>query len=113
MGIEDASDAARLALLVARRGLRGTLARIHGGAVSRWRDMAGAAERVVIAPQDLRTSDPTIAADIYAGRFAFAGHAVTAGGRSPFREPVPSRLFAQKLHGFGWLRHLRASGKTL
>ena len=113
MGIEDASDAARLALLVARRGLRGTLARIHGGAVSRWRDMAGAAERVVIAPQDLRTSDPTIAADIYAGRFAFAGHAVTAGGRSPFREPVPSRLFAQELHGFGWLRHLRASEKTL
>ena len=28
-------------------------------------------ERLLIAPQDIRTSDPTLAADIYAGYFAF------------------------------------------
>ncbi len=33
-------------------------------------------DRLVIAPQDLRTADATRAAEIYAGRFAFAGKVV-------------------------------------
>jgi uncharacterized heparinase superfamily protein len=66
-------------------------------------------ERLLIAPQDIRTSDPTLAADIYAGYFAFGGKIVNAHGRSPFElEPV-SPAWAQALAGFGWLRHLRAA----
>jgi uncharacterized heparinase superfamily protein len=66
-------------------------------------------ERLLIAPQDIRTSDPTLAADIYAGYFAFGGKIVNAHGRSPFElEPV-STAWAQALAGFGWLRHLRAA----
>ena len=66
-------------------------------------------ERLLIAPQDIRTSDPTLAADIYAGYFAFGGKIVNAHGRSPFElEPVSS-AWARALAGFGWLRHLRAA----
>ena len=115
VGVQDASDAARLALLVAGRGLRGAHARLQGGWRPAWQDAAGAtdAERLLLAPQDLRASDPVIAAEIYAGRFAFAGRMVATEGRSPFAAPVPSRAWAEELHGFGWLRHLRASERAL
>lgn len=69
--------------------------------------------RLIFAPQDLRTADPTIATDIYSGFFAFAGRAVTTSGRSPFGFVPPSRAWAEALYGFGWLRHLRAAGTAL
>jgi uncharacterized heparinase superfamily protein len=63
----------------------------------------------LIAPQDIRTSDPTLAADIYAGYFAFGGKIVNAHGRSPFELEPGSAAWARALAGFGWLRHLRAA----
>lgn len=69
--------------------------------------------RLIFAPQDLRTADPTIATDIYSGFFAFAGRAITTGGRSPFAFTPPSRAWGEALYGFGWLRHLRAAGTAL
>jgi uncharacterized heparinase superfamily protein len=66
-------------------------------------------ERLLIAPQDIRTSDPTLAADIYAGYFAFGGKIVNGHGHSPFEiEPI-SPAWARALTEFGWLRHLRAA----
>ncbi|WP_020181003.1 heparinase II/III family protein [Methylopila sp. M107] len=93
----------------------------HGARTSGRRLLASAAvrppgrgpEKLLIAPQDLRTSDPTIAADIYAGRYAFAGRTVSTGGASPFLAAAPSQDWAAELHGFGWLRHLEAAGTTL
>lgn len=73
----------------------------------RWR--ASAPERLLIAPQDIRTSDPTIAADINAGYFAFGGKIVNASGRSPFDIEPGSETWTRHLTGFGWLRHLRAA----
>jgi uncharacterized heparinase superfamily protein len=67
----------------------------------------------LISPQDLRTSDPTIASDIYAGLFVFAGRALATGGRSPFDFAPPSREWGEALYGFGWLRHLRAADSAL
>lgn len=72
-----------------------------------------APEKLVIAPQDLRTSDPTRAEEIYAGLFAFAGKTVDTKGRSPFLVEPPSGEWLEALHGFGWLRHLRAADTTL
>jgi uncharacterized heparinase superfamily protein len=69
--------------------------------------------RLLFAPQDLRTADPTVATDIYSGFFAFSGRAVTTGGRSPFAFSPPSRAWGEALYGFGWLRHLRAAGTAL
>lgn len=69
--------------------------------------------RLLFAPQDLRTADPTIATDIYSGFFAFAGRGVATSGRSPFEFDPPSRAWGEALYGFGWLRHLRAAGTAL
>ena len=67
------------------------------------------ADRLLIAPQDLRTADGTRASEIYAGRFVFAGKVVVSDGRSPFQIVPPSDEWAAALLGFGWLRHLRAA----
>jgi len=76
-----------------------------------WR--ARAPDRLVIAPQDLRTADPIIAEDIYGGFFVFHGKAVNTHGESPFLVESPSPAWTQALMGFGWLRHLRAAGAAL
>lgn len=73
----------------------------------------GTSDRMVIAPQDLRTTDPTIASDIYAGYFAFGGKVVATEGRSPFEMLPPNAAWAEELMGFGWLRHLRAAETAL
>jgi uncharacterized heparinase superfamily protein len=70
-------------------------------------------ERLIIAPQDLRTSDPTIADEIYAGHIKLAGKVMETHGRSPFDLPPPSDAFAAELYGFSWLRHLRAAETPL
>lgn len=72
-----------------------------------------APERLLIAPQDIRTADPTVAADIYAGYYSFAGKMVNAHGVSPFELPPPSHAWSASLEGFGWLRHLRAADTAL
>ena len=70
-------------------------------------------ERLLIAPQDIRTGDQTTAADIYAGYYAFGGKVVSAHGRSPFEIAPPSAEWARILNGFSWLRHLRSADTAL
>ncbi len=70
-------------------------------------------QRLVIAPQDIRTSDPTIADDIYAGFFALGSRIVDTRGASPFGMAAPSDEWEKALMGFGWLRHLRAAESDL
>jgi uncharacterized heparinase superfamily protein len=70
-------------------------------------------ERLVIAPQDIRTTDPTIANDIYGSYFSFDGKVVNTHGQSPFTVLAPAPSWARSLMGFGWLRHLRAAGSAL
>lgn len=72
-----------------------------------------APDRLLIAPQDIRTTDPTLAADIYAGYFAFGGKIVNAHGRSPFDVVAPSDEWARAVASFKWLRHLRAADTAL
>jgi len=70
-------------------------------------------ERLLIAPQDIRTADPIAADHIYAGYFSLAGKVANTHGHSPFGIPAPSGAWSEALHGFGWLRHLRAAGTAL
>ncbi|HLH11740.1 MAG TPA: heparinase II/III family protein [Methylovirgula sp.] len=70
-------------------------------------------ERLLIAPQDIRTTDATIASEIYSGYFAFAGKGVNLHGRSPFEIESPSLGWSRALNSFGWLRHLRAADTAL
>ena len=93
--------------------LRAVLRKLVTGSVARWlvrlAFIPGKADRIVIAPQDLRTTDATRASEIYSGRFAFAGKVVICDARSPFEVVAPSEDWAIDMHGFGWLRHLRAA----
>ena len=70
-------------------------------------------ERLLIAPQDIRTTDATVASEIYSGYFAFAGKVVNLHGRSPFEIQPPSLGWERALNSFGWLRHLRAADTAL
>lgn len=99
--------------LLAGRGVRKARAAFAAPfqALARW--TAPAPERLLIAPQDLGTGDPTIAADIYAGFFTFAGKIVDCRGVSPFALRPPSAHWARALYGFSWLRHLRAAETAL
>jgi uncharacterized heparinase superfamily protein len=95
------------------RFARTVAARASGGSVALSRLWPGRADRLIIAPHDLRTADATRAAEIYAGRFVFAGKIVTCHGRSIFDLEPPSEDWEVALLGFGWLRHLRAADTAL
>src|SRR6201988_1470845 len=95
------------------RFARNVMARASGGTVALSRLWPGRSDRLIIAPHDLRTADATRAAEIYAGRFVFAGKIVTCHGRSIFDLEPPSEDWEVALLGFGWLRHLRAADTAL
>jgi uncharacterized heparinase superfamily protein len=95
------------------RFARTMVARASGGSLALSRLWPGRADRLIIAPHDLRTADATRAAEIYAGRFVFAGKIVTCHGRSIFDLEPPSEDWEVALLGFGWLRHLRAADTAL
>jgi uncharacterized heparinase superfamily protein len=92
------------------RRLRG---RLRVGPVYRWRFTGRTPERVLIAPPDLRLADPQIAQEIYHGRFPFAGTMVETEGGSPFTMEASNPAWISALHGFRWLRHMRAAETEL
>ncbi|WP_426438375.1 heparinase II/III family protein [Bradyrhizobium genosp. P] len=103
----------RISTLIAGRFARSVIARASGGGIALSRLWPGRTDRLIIAPHDLRTADATRAAEIYAGRFVFAGKIVTCHGRSIFDLEPPSEDWEAALLGFGWLRHLRAADTAL
>ena len=64
---------------------------------------------LVAAPTDLRAVDPYVAEELVQGRLALAGRVLEMNGTSPFMMEAPSQAFEDRLHAFGWLRHVRAS----
>jgi uncharacterized heparinase superfamily protein len=107
------AERTRLSVFLAR-GLVGRLSsRVTTHPIVDWPFSFGKTDRVVIAPQDLRTADSTRASEIYAGHFAFAGKVVVCDSRSPFEMTPPSEDWAVSLLGFGWLRHLRAAQSAI
>jgi uncharacterized heparinase superfamily protein len=106
-------DRLRVASLLAARGAGGFRRLL----VAPWRAVAGLRrsppERLLIAPQDIRTSDPTLAADIYAGYFAFGGKIINAHGLSPFELEQQPDAWTRALASFSWLRHLRAADTAI
>lgn len=104
----SAMEHAHLAVLAADRGMRTLIARLVAAPWGWLRLGRSTVPELVIAPQDLRTADPTVGMDILAGRFTFTGKLVTASGRSIFELAPPSLAWTQELHGFGWLRNLKA-----
>lgn len=104
---------AKLSWLLLRGALRQLAGRVTGHPLLRWPLPPFRADQLLIAPQDLRTADTTLASEIYSGRFAFAGKVVICDGRSIFEMAPPSEEWAAALLGFGWLRHLRAAESAI
>jgi len=107
------AERANLSVLIGRRAFRSLLGRINAHPLTRWRFGTAKTDRILIAPQDLRTADATRASEIYAGRFAFAGKVVISDRRSPFEVTAPSDEWAVMLLSFAWLRHLRAADSAI
>jgi len=103
----------RLSVLIGHRAFRSLLGHINSHRLLRWRFVSTKIDRLVIAPQDLRTADATRASEIYAGRFAFAGKVVICDRRSPFEMTPPSDEWGVMLLSFSWLRHLRAADSAI
>jgi uncharacterized heparinase superfamily protein len=71
------------------------------------------AEQLLLAPQELRTADPSFATELYNGHLGLAGRLAEVDIASPFEIAPPTEAWARELYGFGWLRHLRAAGSEL
>jgi len=106
-------DHLKLSWLLLRGALRRLAGRLNGNPLGHWPLIALRADRLLIAPPDLRTADATSASEIYSGRFAFAGKVVICDGRSIFDMVPPSEEWAVELLGFGWLRHLRVADSAI
>lgn len=108
------ADRARLARFAAETGWNGLVARTLAHPWFPWRATAvPVPSRLLFAPHELRTGDPARAADLYAGRYSFAGKLVLTDGASPFEMLPPSPEWARDLYSFGWLRHLQAAASPL
>ena len=107
------AERTKLSVFLARGFLRRLIGRVTTHPIISWLTSFGKTDRLLIAPQDLRTADATRASEIYSGRFAFAGKVVLCDSRSPFEIAPPSQDWAAALFGFGWLRHLRAAQSAI
>jgi len=72
----------------------------------------GTPQRLLLAPQDLRTPDPTSASDLYSGIFFLAGKTIDCRGADPFSQTGAPQNWQRELHAFGWIRHLDAEGSA-
>ncbi|WP_086997375.1 heparinase II/III family protein [Rhizobium sullae] len=99
----------RFSSLYVREAWRRVLRRIALLRLRLFRQTIQVPERLIVAPTDLRAIDSHIADEIMNGRFALAGRLLETNGKPPFGFTLPSRAFANRLHGFGWLRHMRAN----
>jgi uncharacterized heparinase superfamily protein len=109
----SAAERLAISVLIGRRALRGLVSWFNTTPLLRWRFGSPKTDRLLIAPQDLRTADATHAGEIYSGRFAFAGKVVICDLRSPFEMTPPSEEWAVALLNFSWLRHLRAADSAI
>ena len=65
------------------RAARRTRGQFVGATRKLWPFGRSGATRLLFAPHDLRTADPTTASDFYAGYYAFAGRMLRSHGEAP------------------------------
>ena len=106
------SERVRVAVVRAQGLRRQAAANIAQSRFVRWRHGRGTLGQLVIAPQNLRTCDPSFWAEIESGSFGLSGNTARLNGRSPFELTSHGAAWQSSLHGFSWLRHLEAAGET-
>ncbi len=104
------TERSRLARIVVDRTRRSLVARALRSPFLKWRYGAPTAEELLIVPQELRTADPSFAAELAQGQLGLGGAVASIGHGSIFDVAAPSQIWARSLHGFGWLRNLSAAG---
>jgi len=105
----DVTEKMRLAAMAASHAGRAALKTVIGSAPVRWIAGPPAAYQFVLIPQDLRTADPSLSAEMYDGYFGLAGAVAPIGSQSAFEVRPPSQPWLRELHAFSWLRHLHAA----
>jgi uncharacterized heparinase superfamily protein len=98
-----------LSTLYKRSGIRQVHQAANGGVFRFRQTFRKAPEKLLVAPTDLRASDPFIAEEIVSGRYTLAGRTLDAGTECVFDLDPPSPEFATRLHSFVWLRDFRAT----
>ncbi len=109
MATNDMTEKMRLAAMAASHAGRAAMKTVIGSAPLRWVAGPPAAYQFVLIPQDLRTADPSLSAEMYDGYFGLAGAVAPIGSQSPFEVRPPSQPWLRELHAFSWLRHLHAA----
>lgn len=74
-----------------------------------WRYSNRNVEQLLLVPRDLRTADPSLSIELDMGQFGLAGATVFLNGGSPLHATPPNINWEKELHGFGWVRNLRAA----
>ena len=74
-----------------------------------WRYGNKNVQQLLLVPRDLRTADPSLSIELDMGQFGLAGATVFLNGDSPLHAPPPNIHWEKELHGFGWVRNLRAA----
>lgn len=75
----------------------------------RSRSYGAEADRLLIVPQSLRTTDPSVAHELLNGQLGLANTTLMFGDATPFDVPAPTVAFERALVSFEWLRHVRSA----
>lgn len=104
------TDYAGAAVMALRREASSTLNAI--GLSASLHDLTGVPGELAVIPEDLYAADPQRGNAIEAGRFALAGDTMSVDDpEAVWLQPAPTRAFARRLHGFGWLRDCLAASE--
>lgn len=109
MANNNMTERVRLAAMAASHASRAAMKTVVGSRPMRWVAGPPAAHTLLLIPQDLRTADPSLSAEMYDGYFGLAGAVAPIGSQSPFAVRPPSAPWLRELHAFSWLRHLHAA----
>ena len=102
------SDYAGATLMALRREASSTVHAI--GLPTGLRDLTGLPTELAVLPEDLYAARPDRGQAICGGHFALAGDTMDVDPPSSvWLQPAPTRAFARRLHGFGWLRDTLAA----
>ena len=99
----------RMTRLWIDRARRSTISSVLHSPLLRWQFGAPVADDLLLAPQELRTSDASFASEISQGLFGLGGTVAALGRGSVFDVLPPNSNWNKRLHGFAWLRHLSAA----
>lgn len=103
------SDYADALVATARREASSTLHSI--GLFSSLHDLGPLPTEIGPLPEDFYAGNPERGSEIRAGRFPLAGDLLSVDPEQDniWLKPAPTRAFARRLHGFGWLRDVIAA----